>query len=83
MDWTNLFTMPRNLSVLRGFPLISPQSDLCLSDHTNGEPQQGGPSSGIKLSSAPAAAHIHINIKVNSRSDAGLCVGNCDAQDIT
>lgn len=75
--------MPRNLSTLRGFPLIS-QSDLCLSDHTNAEPQQGGPSSGIKLSSAAAAAaHIHINIKVNSRSDAGLCVGNCDAQDIT
>ncbi|KAG7243179.1 hypothetical protein INR49_016554 [Caranx melampygus] len=30
-----------------------------------------GPSMGIKLSSAPAAAHIHMNIKVNSREE--LC----------
>lgn len=85
MAWTNLFTAPRNLSVLGGFPLVSPQSDLRLSAHTNGGPQREGgePIPGIKLSSAAAAAHIHMNIKVNSRSDAGLCVGNCDAQGIT
>lgn len=83
MAWTNLFTAPRNLSVLEGFPLVSPQSDLRLSAHTNGGPQQGRLIQGIKLSSAATAAHIHMNIKVNSRSDAGLCVGNCDAQGIT
>ena len=83
MARTNLFTAPRNLSALGGFPLISPRSDLCLSAQTNGGPQRGGPIPGIKLSSAAAAADIHMNIKVNSRSDAGLCVGNCDAQGIT
>lgn len=42
MAWTNLFTVPRNLSVLWGFPLVSPRSDLHLSAHTNSRPQPGG-----------------------------------------
>lgn len=39
---TNLFTVPRNLSALRGFPLGSPRPDLRLSARTNAGLGWGG-----------------------------------------
>lgn len=80
MVQTNLFTVAGNLSALGGFPLGSPRPDLRLSARTKRGPRLWGRAPGIKLSSAVAAARIHMDIK---GSDAGLCVGNSDAQGIT
>lgn len=58
---------------------LSPAWSPSVSTHKRGSRPRGR-APGIKLSSAVGAAHIHMDIK---GSDAGLCVGNSDAQGIT
>lgn len=58
---------------------LSPAWSPSVSTHKRG-PRLRGRTPGIKLSSAVAVARIHMDIK---GSDAGLCVGNSDAQGIT
>lgn len=63
MDWTNLFTAPRNLSTLRGFPLHSPRSDLRLSTQPNVGLSRGGAPLELSCHQLLPGSCIHMNIK--------------------